>query len=69
MRKLLILPVFIVRTGLCAVNITRSCKLMGTMKLEGNPEQQLIQYSAEVKGCLVLLVCEQVIKDCMSVPA
>lgn len=42
---------------------------MGTMKLEGKPEQQLIQYSAEVKGCLVLLVCEQVIKDCMSVPA
>lgn len=42
---------------------------MGTVKLEGNTEQQLIQYSAEVKGCAEILVCEQVIKDCISAPA
>jgi len=48
MRKSIILSVLSVRTGLCAINMTCSHKLTGTVKMEGNTEQQLIQYSAEV---------------------
>lgn len=66
MRKSIIPSVFSVKAGLRAVNVTCR-KAMG--KLEGNPEQQLMQSSAEVKGCEVTPVCEQVIKTYIGVPA
>lgn len=42
---------------------------MGMGKLEGNTEEQLVQYSAAVKRCEVTPVCEQIIKAYISVPA